>query len=72
MNGSPGVPKTKNIDKHLRLTHNSLKYLEHGEIFSVFGVKFSLGEIGRIFLYNLRNFKLWKMPKLFHFRFPEG
>ena len=30
----------------------------------VFGVKFSLREIGRVFLTKIRNFKLFKMPKL--------
>jgi len=28
----------------------------------VFGVKFSLREIERIFYIDIRNFKLWKMP----------
>jgi len=38
----------------------------------VFGVKFRLREIGRIFSTKIRNFKLWKMPKLVDFRFLEG
>jgi len=38
----------------------------------VFGVKFSLGEIRGIFHIKLGNFKLWKMPKLLNFKFPEG
>jgi len=29
----------------------------------VFGVKFSLREIGRIFFIKIRNFMIWKMPK---------
>jgi len=29
----------------------------------VFGVKFSLREIRRIFSIKIRSFKLWKMPK---------
>jgi len=48
----------------INLTHNSPKY--------VFGVKFSLREIRRIFPINLQNFQLCKMPKLFNIRFPEG
>jgi len=38
----------------------------------VFGVKFSLREIRRTFPIKLRNLKLWKMPKLLIFRFPQG
>jgi len=38
----------------------------------VFGEKVSLREIGRIFFVKIRNFKLWKMPKLLNFWFPEG
>jgi len=38
----------------------------------VFGVKFSLREIRRIFPIKLWNFKVWKMPKLLNFRFPGG
>ena len=41
---------------------NSLKY----------GLIFSLREIQRIFPVELSSFKLWKMPKLLNFRFPEG
>jgi len=37
----------------------------------VFGVKFSLREIRRIFAIKLRNFELWKMPKSLNLRFPE-
>jgi len=37
----------------------------------VFGEKFSFREIGRIFSVKIRNFKLWKMPKLLNFTFPE-
>jgi len=33
--------------------------------------KFSLAEI-RTFLIKIRNFKLWEMPKLSNFRFPEA
>jgi len=29
----------------------------------VFGVKFSLGKIKRVFSVEIRNLKLWKMPK---------
>jgi len=36
----------------------------------IFGV--SLKEIGRIFSIKIRNFQLWKMPKLLNFKFPEG
>jgi len=36
----------------------------------VFGVKFSLREIERIFSIEVRNSKLWKMPKQLNFRFP--
>jgi len=35
------------------LTHNK----------KLFGVKFSLRDFRRIFTIELRNFKLWKMPK---------
>jgi len=38
----------------------------------VFGIKFGSREIKKIFSIELRNFKLWKMPKLLNFRFPEG
>jgi len=38
----------------------------------VFGVKFSLREIGRIFSIKIRNFKLWKMPKLLNLKFLGG
>ena len=39
----------------------------------VLGVKFCLREIERIFFPNkVRNFQLWKMPKLLNFRFLEG
>jgi len=38
----------------------------------VFGVKFILREIRRIFLIKLRNFEHWKIPKLLNFRFLEG
>ena len=38
----------------------------------VFGVKFSLREIRKVFPIKLRNFKLREMPKLLNFRFPEG
>jgi len=38
----------------------------------VLGLKFSLGDIGRIFAIKICNFKLWKMPKLLNFRFPDG
>jgi len=38
----------------------------------VFGVKFSLREIGGIFFIKIRNFKLWKIPKLINFGFPAG
>ena len=31
-----------------------------------------LREIGRIFSIEIRNMKLWKMPKLLNFTFPEG
>jgi len=37
----------------------------------VFGVKFSFRKIGRIFSTKVRNFKLWRMPKLLNFRFLE-
>jgi len=37
----------------------------------VFGAKFRLKEVRRIFLIELRNFKLWKMPKLLTLRFLE-
>jgi len=39
---------------------------------NVFGGKFRLREIRRIFPIKLSTFKLWKMPKLLNFRFPEG
>jgi len=39
---------------------------------TVFGMRCSLRESGRIFRINIRNFKLWKMPKLLNFMFPEG
>jgi len=45
------------------LTHNKPKE---------FKVKFGLREIQRIFTIELRYFKLWKMPKLLNFRFPEA
>jgi len=32
----------------------------------------SFREIGSIFPIKILNFKLWKMPKLLHLRFPEG
>jgi len=35
-------------------------------------MKFSLREVGRKFSIELRNFKVWKMPKLLNFRFSEG
>jgi len=35
-------------------------------------VKLSLRGIEKMFSIKIRNFKLWKMPKLFNFRFPEG
>jgi len=38
----------------------------------IFGVKFSLRAIKRIFLIKLRNSKLWKMSKLLNFRLSEG
>jgi len=38
----------------------------------VFGMKFSLREVGGIFSTKIRNFKLWKMPKLLNFMFSEG
>ena len=38
----------------------------------VFGVKLSSIEIKRIFSTKIRNFKLFKMPKLPNFTFPEG
>ena len=38
----------------------------------VFGVKFSLSEIRRIFFIKMRNYKLRKVPKLLNFSFPEG
>jgi len=38
----------------------------------VFVVKFSSRKIERIFLIEIRNFKLWKMPKLLNFRFRDG
>jgi len=38
----------------------------------VFGVRFSLREVARIFSIKIRNFKLRKMLKLLSFRFPEG
>ena len=37
-----------------------------------FGVKFSLREIRRTLPIKLRNFNIWKMPKVLNFRFPEG
>ena len=37
-----------------------------------FGVKFSSREIESIVTIEIRNFKLWEMPKLLNFRFPEG
>jgi len=37
----------------------------------LFGVKFSLREIGSIFSTKIRKLKLWKMSKLLIFRFPE-
>jgi len=37
----------------------------------VFGVKFSLREIRRIFPTKLRTFKLWKMPRELNSRSPE-
>ena len=40
-----------------RSTHNSFCSLQ------VFGVKFSLRDIERVFHFKIRNFKLWKMPK---------
>jgi len=45
-----------------------------GNLFTpeVFGAKFSLREIGRIFSIEILNIKLWKMPKLLNVRFPEG
>jgi len=44
------------------LTHNRSKYLE----------KFSLREIRTIFRIELRDLKLWEMPELLNFRFPQG
>jgi len=38
----------------------------------VFRAKFSLRGIGRFFPIKIRNFKLWKMPELIIFSFPEG
>ena len=38
---------------------------------SIYGVKFSLREIRKVFSIKLRNFQLWKLPKLLDFRFPE-
>ena len=38
----------------------------------VFGVKFQLREIRRIFFTKIRYLKLRKMPKLLNFRFPAG
>jgi len=38
----------------------------------VFEVKYRLRKIGRIVSIELQSFKLWKMPKLLNFRFPEG
>ena len=35
-------------------------------------MKFNLREIRGTFPIKLRNFKLWKMPKLSNFGFPEG
>jgi len=35
-------------------------------------VKFSVRGTRRIVFIKIRNFKLWAMPKLFNFRFPEG
>ena len=43
----------------MELTHNT-----------PFEVKFSLGEIGRIFPIKIRNLNVWKM--LIDFRFPDG
>ena len=62
-----------------RWCHNGLQAVRSGCSFKevypwepkVFGVK-SLREIGRIFSTEIRNFKLWKMPKLLNFRLPEG
>jgi len=34
-------------------------------------MKFTLREIGRVFSIEIRNIKLWKMPKLLNFRFLE-
>jgi len=44
------------------LTPNSPKYLE-----------WNLAEekLGGIFYFHIRNFKLWKMPKLLNYKFPE-
>ena len=39
---------------------------------NVFGVTFRLRETRRIIPIILRNFKLWKMPKLLNFKFPDG
>jgi len=38
---------------------------------TVFGVKFSLREIEKRNTTKIRNFRLWKMPKLLNFRFLE-
>jgi len=38
----------------------------------VFGEKLSLSEIGSIFSTEVRNFKLWEMPKLFNLSFQKG
>jgi len=38
----------------------------------VFEVKFSFREIRRISPIKSRSFRLWKLPELFDFRFPEG
>jgi len=48
-------------EQKIILTHNIPKYL-----------KFSLRGIEIIFSIQIRNFKLWEMPKLSSFRFPEG
>jgi len=39
-----------------------IQYLTHNSP-QLFGVKFSLREIQRIFSIKIRNFKLWEMPK---------
>ena len=53
------------------LTHNSPKFLEWKLAQEKFE-RFSHERRAMIFPIKLRNYKLWKMPKLSNFMFPEG